>query len=442
MDNITNKTGIMTSGHQSLQAEHFLDQRRFDIDAIRVLAFGILIFYHVGMFYVLEWGWHIKSLYQVEWLQQPMMFFNQWRMALLFVISGMATAILIHKAMIRRASHQNSKVGFLKSRMAKLGWPLLFGMFVIVVPQPFFEMVAQGSFDGSYWEFWYNYVTFGGWPEDAFGGSEIGITWNHLWYLPYIMFYTLITVAVRTLVKSISSTSSSFSFNADIRTASLWRWYVVMLSVLMFAGVVIYPLFPFRSHALTDDWYTHSLFFSFFALGYFLIRSQNVWQRIKQHKLVLLGLGIVSYLAYRIISENYPEDDTLTWQLSQLLFLYLNRITWILVILGFAYSYLNRDAAWLRYSNKAVFSWYILHQTITVVLGGALTKYQLGGALEFGLVLIGTFAGCFAIHHYIVRPLPALHIFFGYSPQKRSNTIGSTLKKELTPQNKIFEAQK
>ena len=35
--------------------------RRYDLDQLRVLAFGVLILYHVGMFYVADWGWHIKS---------------------------------------------------------------------------------------------------------------------------------------------------------------------------------------------------------------------------------------------------------------------------------------------------------------------------------------------------------------------------------------------
>mgnify|MGYP001820327403 FL=1 len=33
--------------------------RRYDIDALRVFAFGLLILFHVGMFYVADWGWHV-----------------------------------------------------------------------------------------------------------------------------------------------------------------------------------------------------------------------------------------------------------------------------------------------------------------------------------------------------------------------------------------------
>ena len=73
--------------------------RRHDIDALRVIAFGLLILYHVCMFYVLDWGWHVKSTYQAEWLQWPMQFVNQWRMPLLFVISGLA--VLLRKPVQR-----------------------------------------------------------------------------------------------------------------------------------------------------------------------------------------------------------------------------------------------------------------------------------------------------------------------------------------------------
>ena len=55
------------------------------LDALRVIAFGVLILYHIGMYYVLEWGWHIKSEQPQAWLQDVMILTNQWRMSLLFL---------------------------------------------------------------------------------------------------------------------------------------------------------------------------------------------------------------------------------------------------------------------------------------------------------------------------------------------------------------------
>ena len=69
--------------------------RRHDIDALRALAFAVLILYHLCMFYVADWGWHVKSVHLAGWLQFPMLFVNRWRMDLIFMISGMAAAFLL-----------------------------------------------------------------------------------------------------------------------------------------------------------------------------------------------------------------------------------------------------------------------------------------------------------------------------------------------------------
>lgn len=74
-----------------------LAARRYDINALRVIAFGLMILFHVGMFYVLDWGWHVKSTYLSKWLQFPMIFANQWRMLLLFLISGLAISFVWDK---------------------------------------------------------------------------------------------------------------------------------------------------------------------------------------------------------------------------------------------------------------------------------------------------------------------------------------------------------
>lgn len=69
--------------------------RRHDIDALRAIAFSLLILYHWCMLYVFDWGWHVKSPIQAEWLQWPMLFVNRWRMDLIFLISGMAAAFML-----------------------------------------------------------------------------------------------------------------------------------------------------------------------------------------------------------------------------------------------------------------------------------------------------------------------------------------------------------
>jgi hypothetical protein len=60
---------------------------------VRILAFGLLVFYHVGMYYV-SWDWHVKSPHAGPTLEPLMLLTSPWRMSLLFVVSGVATACI------------------------------------------------------------------------------------------------------------------------------------------------------------------------------------------------------------------------------------------------------------------------------------------------------------------------------------------------------------
>ena len=74
--------------------------RRYDLDWLRVIVFGLLIFYHVGMFFV-PWGWHIKNNEIYGWLRYPMLFVNQWRLPILFVILVFYFIVQLHFVIIK-----------------------------------------------------------------------------------------------------------------------------------------------------------------------------------------------------------------------------------------------------------------------------------------------------------------------------------------------------
>src|SRR5574338_1346265 len=74
---------------------HMTD-RRYDLDWLRITAFGLLILYHCGMFYV-TWDWHVKSSRASETIEPLMMLVNPWRLTLLMLISGAATRFMADK---------------------------------------------------------------------------------------------------------------------------------------------------------------------------------------------------------------------------------------------------------------------------------------------------------------------------------------------------------
>ena len=375
------------------------NSRRHDIDALRVFAFGLLILYHVGMFYVADWGWHVKSAYQSDWLQLPMTLVNQWRMPLLFIISGLAISFVVER-------YSPGKLAL--RRVWRLLLPLIFGMAFIVAPQCYYEALTKGLIEPGFGRFMLQYLTFQDFPGDAWGGEEMIVwTWNHLWYLAYILFYTLVLIALVWLApKSLAALRRQV---ARLRGPML---IAVPVGLLLLYGTFIYPSFPGMTGAFIDDWYMHAMYGTFFLLGFLIGRDEGLWQEFSRLRFVTLTGAVVMFVLLNLTDN--------------MLVIYLNRWLWLLAVLGWGYRYLNRPRKWLPYATEAVYPWYILHQTITVVLGYQLARMSLGPVIEPLLVLAGTIGGCYALHEFVIRRTRLLRPLFGLSASRASGTRSRT----------------
>ena len=390
-----------------------MSTRRHDIDFLRVFAFGLLILYHVGMFYVYDWGWHVKSAYQAEWLQLPMTFTNQWRMSLLFVVSGLAISFIWGKY---------SPGTLALRRIWRLLIPLLFGLVVIVPPQPYLEALTKGIIEPGFIDFMSRYLTFQDFPGEAWGGENMIVwTWNHLWYLPYVLFYTLLLIPIAMLL--------------DGPGKPVRRWFqslrgawiiLVPLVPLMLYGNLIYPKFPYISHALVDDWYAHAMYGTLFLFGYMIGRDEGFWAELRRLRKVLLTVGVVSFAALMAMRELVPEEPGFVLGQANALVIYLNRWSWILVFCAWGHHLVRKPSRALTYATAAIFPWYILHQTITVVAGFQLSKFELGPVLEPLLVLGITIGGCLVLYEYVIRRVRLLRPLFGLPYREKSNVSGVT----------------
>ncbi len=377
-----------------------MNTRRHDIDALRVFAFSLLILYHVGMFYVADWGWHVKSAYTAEWLQLPMGFTNQWRMSLLFVISGLALSLVIHRYTPGQLAGR---------RTWRLLVPLIFGMAFIVAPQPYYEALSKGLIEPGFLQFMGQYLTFQDFPGDAWGGEEIITwTWNHLWYLPYLLFYTLVLLLALALGgKAIERLQRWF------QARSIWQVVLFPLVPLIVYGLFVFPHFSYISHALIDDWYAHAMYGTFFFLGFLIGRGEDVWAGLAHRRWLLLGLGVMAFAALLGVRQLAPETGNAATELARSFVIYLNRWTWILVCLAWGHALVTGPSAWLTYATQAIFPWYILHQTITVVAGYNLARYSLGPVIEPLLVLSLTVLGCVVLYEFVIRRIGFLRPLFG-----------------------------
>ena len=69
----------------------------------------------------------------------------------------------------------------------------------------------------------------------------------------------------------------------------------------------------------------------------------------------------------------------------------------LLAILGWAHHRLNRPWPWLRWANASVYPWYVLHQTVIIVLVVWLAPAQWGPVVEPLVLVTGTLALCWGL---------------------------------------------
>lgn len=397
--------------------------RRHDIDALRVLAFGLLILYHAGMVYVAEWGFHIKSPHLAEWLQWPMIAVNRWRMPLLFVISGIA---------LRLAARGRSGWDLSRSRSLRLLLPLAFGMVAIVPVQAWCEARMSGAFDGGFGAFMLRYLQLGPWPDGGFSGAEYGVTWNHLWYLAYVWVYSMVLLALLPALESPPV--------RRLREAMLRRhlgWWIAVPAALQFASSWwLLPRFP-ETHALAGDWHAHAKYALYFLAGWVIAREDGFWSRLQARRTTLLALALAAVtieLSLRATGRFLPPGDIPAWALH-VDWAMLERIAraayaWsaVLAILAWARTLLDRPFRSLSYAREAVYPWYLLHQSLIVLAAFWLIPLRTGPVLEPLLVIGATIAGCALLHGLLVRRIRWWRPLWGLArdvPPKRATVPAS-----------------
>ncbi len=382
--------------------------RRHDIDALRAIAFLLLILYHLAMFYVADWDWHVKSSHIAEWLQWPMLFVNRWRMDLIFLISGIAAAFLIKPGQIGT---------FVRSRTWRLMLPLVFGIAFIVPIQPYAQGVSNGLVEPGFLNFMLDYYSGKPWPKEAFDGWEHGFTWNHLWYLAYLWVYTL---ALALLAKPLATSAGKklTALFTDLRGPAL---LILPALPLIFYTLTLQESFP-ETGDFIHDWYRNAVYFTVFLYGYLIARNEGFWNEVLRLRRLSLATALLIFIPYISMVILLP-DEIPDW-LEAFIWCLRNFYIWtmLMAILGWSYALLNRPFRWLPWANESVYPWYILHQSLIVGLGFWLSRYKLGPISEPLLLLLGTIAGCWLISE-IVKRIPWLRACFGlktYSASKEA----------------------
>ncbi len=383
-------------------------ERLIFLDWVRILAFGLLVFYHVGMYYV-SWDFHIKSPHAGHAIEPLMRLTNPWRMDLLFMVSGAATSFMLLR--------DGATVLLLRLRARRLLIPLLFGMLVVVPPQSWLEVSQKYQYTGSYGEFIGLYLAGYKGFCNAAGKCLMLPTWNHLWFLPYLFLYTaLLWLGLRRWPAMLELLGAAVA--KALRGPGLLVWPTLYLALTL---LLLYKSFP-QNYSVWGDWFAHSQYLAMFVLGAALAgapatfagTSRDIWRQMVQWRWMALALALAAWLmlvqaAWLVREAQLPMRSIAPWAYS------VQQWCAIVAAFGFAQVHLNRDGPARRYLTEAVFPVYILHQTLILLLAHSFAPLALNPALEGSLLVGLTFALSLAGFEMIrrvrwLRPLFGLQV--------------------------------
>lgn len=378
--------------------------RLWFLDWLRIIALLVLVLYHVGMLYV-RWDFHVKSPHASAALEPWMRLSEPWRMSLLFLVSGAATALMWRGV---------ATGTLLRRRSRQLLLPLLCGMVLVVPPQAYFQVAEKFAYTGSYLDFLGLY--FSGYRGFCSAGKCLILpTWNHLWFLPYLWLYTALLAAAVALWPGTLAVLSRGVARVFATRSGLLLAPIAVLALLRWGLYARYP----QTYALWGDGYAHPLFGGMFVLGVALGGAPQLWPRLAALRWAGLALAL---LAWALLVFGLPGSRPLggVWRPIGIA---VQQWGAMVAAVGFAHRYLNRDHPLRHWLTRAVFPVYVLHQTVLIALSRWLRPLDLPPLSEGLLIACLTLALCLLAYRWVLLPWPRLYPWFGVGAAPASAAV-------------------
>jgi peptidoglycan/LPS O-acetylase OafA/YrhL len=381
--------------------------RRHDLDWLRVIAIVLLLFFHSAMPYVAEWDWHLKNDATSPLLMEINYFLSRWRMALLFLISGVGTAFALGFRPAR---------GYLRERALRLLVPLHFGILVIVPPQIYMERLADGGSYPSYLHFWPSVLQGRPYPEG-------NTSWHHLWFIAYLFLYSVAALPLFLYLRSERGRRVRARIEARLAGPAL---YLLGLPL----GVVLATLYVRWSgpQNVVDDWGHLVYYFGFFVFGYLLAEAEGAWRWMEANRRTSLLLAVASIVVINYLRWNdvEPEWGYNAGNAALQLLQGFNAWFWVLAILGFGRRHLSFRNRLLDYAGEGIYPFYVLHQTVIVVIAFYVIRAPDAVWAKFWFTSFVSLALTVAIYDLLVRPYRVTRFLFGMkNPPRAPKTIAA-----------------
>jgi glucans biosynthesis protein C len=358
-------------------------QRQYYIDWLRVFAFGLLFVFHSARFFD-SYPWHIKNNETSVWVNYFVEFTHNWRMQLIFLISGAGTYFAL----------RSKKIAFVKDRMKRLIIPFIFGVIILIPPQKYLEAVFQSSFVGSYGSFLINY------PSALFHQNiGVNLIWvghvgYHIWYLAYLFVQTILFLPLFMLLMN----HKRFALRIGCITSNFYSIWLLIIPLILFE-FVLRPVFP--SYL---DWADFAMYSLFFLYGYIFQLNENSATMLNKFAYIFLLIGVICWTSYvfnRSVLDDMSRPDYSLKYLATVFIRNINNFSWVAAFIGLGRKFLNWNHALLKDLNQGILPFYILHQTVILIFGYFVIQWNLSVWEKFLIIFTSSFTATVGVYQAI-----------------------------------------
>jgi glucan biosynthesis protein C len=380
--------------------------RRYELDWLRVGAILTIFVFHSSRFFDTG-GWHVKNPTTYLGVQVWITFLANWLMPLIFAISGASLFYALGSRGVRK---------FVTDKVLRLLVPLLVGIFTHVMLQVYLERLTHHQFSGSFWEFIPHY--FDGWY--GFGGN---FAWMglHLWYLLVLFVYSLLCYPpLRWLLSGMGKRILN-GFGQFLALPG--AVYVLALPV---AGLLV-TISPRGFWGMRDfGGWPLPIYLLFFLYGFIVISHEGLQKRIQQQRWISLAAGVLCFFALLALWASKGDPTFGSPRYLQVFGIFgISAWCWVLAFLGFGFRYLRQSTPFLTYANEAVLPFYIMHQTVLLVIGYFVIRWHIPDLLKFVVISGSSFISIAVVYEFLIRRVNVLRFLFGVKPMAQDRTARS-----------------
>lgn len=373
-------------------------QRRHDLDWLRVFAILSVFLFHSTRFFD-HWFWHVKNPVTYDSATLFQSFMVVWMMPFVFLISG---------ASIFYAMNKGGAGAFFKDKALRLLVPLTVAVFTYAPLQVYLERITHGQFSGSFFA-WLPHYFEGVYLGDGSAGN-FAFVGMHMWYVFFLLLYIVIFYPLFRWMKG--SGRAALEKIANVIASPWTLWLVLAL-----------PILTLHLFVSDTDWEAGSggwpfLYYPIFLIYGFVIASserlQSNLKRMRWYNLAVSALFTATY----IILLAFPALDALEDALADMFWI-LSACTLLPAFLGFGMQNLNFTDPFLKYANEAVMGFYILHQTVLLVIGYFVVDWAISDFSKWAIIFVSSFIVIMAIYEFLIRRVNVVRWLCGMKPQTR-----------------------